>query len=686
VTIPSIARSIAFSMLVLGCGTGSDSRMVPPSGQAGASGAAGSSVIAPPMQDAAASPSDAGTGCDGASACTLGCGNGRLDPGSSEQCDDANDVPGDGCSKDCKLEQGWTCPQPGSPCVNLVVCGDGRIGFQETCDDGNTKNGDGCSSACKLEPGWDCPVMGMPCIGHCGDGVLTPNEQCDPPNPSKGCSATCQIEPGYACDAPPVVANPTMPASCHLTVCGDGTKEAAEACDDGNRIDGDGCSSRCSLEPACATGECVSKCGDGIRLPGEACDDGNTKDGDGCSHDCIVERGWACTDSASELPAQLGLAVTYRDFISEPTNGASRHPDFQTFSGHGTTGLVLEVLDADGKPEMEGRCSVEQPSTFSVNTICPDGQQLTTRTNFHQWYRDTADVNVPIHGVLALIKSATVANSYAFDSGSGFFPIDKMGWTAPPVRENLWGGHDFGFTTELRYFLQYRGGESLVFSGDDDVWVFVNRKLAIDLGGLHPEKEATLNLDASSSQLGLVVGHIYEVVLFHAERKEDKSNFHLTLTGFGPASSRCQTRCGDGVVAGGEQCDRGSALNTGAYGGCTADCTLGPRCGDAVLQSANESCDDGYNLTLYGMNGTPGCAPGCVWSAFCGDGQVDARFGEECDLGRGKNTGGYGGCAYDCRLGPRCGDGVVQPSEQCDDGNTVSGDGCSYNCESEVPR
>jgi fibro-slime domain-containing protein len=234
--------------------------------------------------------------------------------------------------------------------------------------------------------------------------------------------------------------------------------------------------------------------------------------------------------------------------------------------------------------------------------------------------------------------------------------------------------------------LQYRGGESLAFSGDDDVWVFVNRRLAIDLGGLHPAKDATLNLDASSSILGLTVGRIYEVVLFHAERKEDKSNFKLTLTGFGPASSLCQTRCGDGVAAGGEQCDRGTALNTGAYGGCTADCKLGPRCGDAILQSAFESCDDGYNVTLYGANGASGCAPGCVPSAFCGDGKVDGIFGEQCDLGRDKNIGGYDGCAYNCQLGPRCGDGIVQPNEQCDDGNSVSGDGCTWDCQVDIPR
>ncbi len=41
-----------------------------------------------------------------------------------------------------------------------------------------------------------------------------------------------------------------------------------------------------------------------------------------------------------------------------------------------------------------------------------------------------------------------------------------------------------------------------------------------------------------------------------------------------------------------EECDLGTAMNTGAYGGCTPSCKLAPRCGDGVVQ-ANEGCDDG---------------------------------------------------------------------------------------------
>jgi cysteine-rich repeat protein len=67
-------------------------------------------------------------------------------------------------------------------------------------------------------------------------------------------------------------------------VCGNGTVEAGEQCDDGNTADGDGCSASCTIETAP-----LPECGNGIVEPGEQCDDGNTTRGDGCSASCTTE-------------------------------------------------------------------------------------------------------------------------------------------------------------------------------------------------------------------------------------------------------------------------------------------------------------------------------------------------------------------------------------------------------------
>ena len=149
---------------------------------------------------------------------------------------------------------------------------------------------------------------------------------------------------------------PDQAGGCHRTVCGD-RKEGTEACDDGDVVDGDGCSGTCSFEPDCSSGSCASACGDAVKLAPEACDDGNSQDGDGCSRECKLETGFTCTDAPLSPPEQLNLRVTYRDFISVPAGGSTRHPDFEIFGGMGITPLLVRpTLDAAGKPIVDGRC------------------------------------------------------------------------------------------------------------------------------------------------------------------------------------------------------------------------------------------------------------------------------------------------------------------------------------------
>jgi fibro-slime domain-containing protein len=209
-------------------------------------------------------------------------------------------------------------------------------------------------------------------------------------------------------------------------------------------------------------------------------------------------------------------------------------------------------------------------------------------------------------------------------------PMYSGTWTfepgTPPPR------HNFSFTSEVRYWFSYSTSKqyTLDFTGDDDVWVFVNRKLAVDLGGIHTPVEGQIVLNAtgggtvtvtptegaacktqgvvstctgaqSKVDLGMTNNGVYEIAVFQAERAWNGSTYKLTLSGFNDLPSVCVPICGDGVVSPGEQCDNGAANNLGGYNQCTSDCRLGPHCGDAKLQPEyGEECDLG---TANGQTG-----------------------------------------------------------------------------------
>lgn len=203
---------------------------------------------------------------------------------------------------------------PNSPCGNTF------LNANEECDDGNTRNGDGCSSTCQLETEDPqvCSANTECSSGSCTEGKCT-------------CTSESQCSQNSRCIGG-VCTQPTVRLVAAASICGNGTLENGEECDDSNRRDNDGCSTECLLEIGiCGDGivqkllgeqceqvshdktlpySCVrcrfvsSSCGDGKIDPGEECDAGtlnSTQPDANCRPDCSFGRCGDAVQDASEL-------------------------------------------------------------------------------------------------------------------------------------------------------------------------------------------------------------------------------------------------------------------------------------------------------------------------------------------------------------------------------------------------
>ena len=215
-----------------------------------------------------------------------------------------------------------------------------------------------------------------------------------------------------------------------------------------------------------------------------------TPDGAGPSADASGDPPVSCTQ----------LTAIVRDFRAD-------HPDFEKATSTNDRGIAELHLGTDNKP------------VYAHAGATPT---VSGRASFDQWFRDVPGINMRFEETLPLVEGPP--GTFTFDD-QAFFPLDGKGWPGQEIY-----GHNFLFTTEIHTSFKYRGGERFQFNGDDDVLVFVNDRLALDLGGVHVAQDATIDFDARASELGLQVGSVYSLAVFHAERHTDQSHFKMVTS------------------------------------------------------------------------------------------------------------------------------------------------------------
>ncbi len=548
---------------------------------------------------------DNGGGDDGGDGGTGGgqseCGNG--DKEDEEECDDGNTNNTDGCTNDCKLPS----------------CGDGSKQYGEWCDDGEN-NSDTEPDACRE----DCTPAG------CGDGVLDSPELCD-------CGLGDGVSPQYCntTNAKTPYGDDTevrcWSSSCNLShYCGNGIVERDgldgqrytaddEECDDGNRDNGDECSSTCKLVN--------TECGNGKVDAGEDCDLGSKcmVSGDSCN-DCHASYRQTCCGESDRCVVQSEKGGNWGDIYC-----TSRCKYEEVLCGNGTIdtdipgGTPDEECDPGAAHLGEGSAQCRE---WCYLPLCGDGivDNSNNQTNGYQ----------TLDGFEEECDNGSKCVGIRSPDGEIYEGMDCY---------HIWlkGG---SIDKVSNYACEAYGGTCEPQSGDgcDDQ--------CKNEGQSHSSASNVLSANSSSDGGGGGGESCGNGIREGSEICDEGIN------NSDDTEATCRTDCTPGTCGNGQiETGHGEECDCGPID--TTNCITVNSEGIGIL--CRLSCTGDY------------CGDGDLYSKGI-DNQYRTMDDEVCDLGEQNSDDPNAQCRTDCKP-KRCGDGIVDSGEECDIGEMRCDDG-----------
>lgn len=226
--------------------------------------------------------------------------------------------------------------------------------------------------------------------------------------------------------------------------------------------------------------------------------------------------------------------------------------DYASSVGKVLEGMVLPNLGANGVPvrnesfDWKGKCKNAEhlnrwfiPETLVVkdgksytNATCRDLSLILDDDGIWrgQMDRSTDSSTGEARGGMFLLddfqyldEERTIPNPYYDSIPSGFEGVDGSG------KYSNKAFHNYGLSMKIQANFVYVPGQYFEFLGDDDVWVFIDGRLAVDIGGVHDRRSRAVNLDTIGRSTGdtLVPGETYNFDIFYTERYKVEGNFKM---------------------------------------------------------------------------------------------------------------------------------------------------------------